>query len=97
MDETVEVVSVSSGFELEKGEKVVYVVFGKYLKVTEEIKKRLPQTQRDSVGNEIISSSFTLFYKPTGAADNPYQVGSKWNLKIDNNGEMSIKKAKGEK
>lgn len=92
MEIVVEVISVSPTLEVKTGDRILYIVFGEYLKVTDAIRKRLPE--KSPVGKEIISTIFTLFYKPEEGGQNPYQVGSKWKLGVDTNGSITIKESK---
>lgn len=92
VDKTLVVTGVSVVTELTTGDLIYQVVFGEYVKNTPEILGRFPANVRDAyVGNKIAVNEVMMIMK---VEEVPYKVGSKWKLKIQKNGTLSLVEVK---
>jgi hypothetical protein len=81
--------SVNPLSSVETGNILHQVAFGKYIKVTKEVAKRIQQpTQNTTIPKEIGINELVLIMKFDSLES--YNVGSKWKLEIDDSSK-SIK------
>lgn len=75
-------ISVSPVASIETGDTMHQVAFGNYVKVTDKIAKRIQQQSEKAVlPNEIPINELILIMD--FAALEPYTIGSKWKLEIE--------------
>lgn len=92
VDKTLVVTGVTVVTELATGDLIYQVVFGEHVKNTPEILSRLPANTRDAyVGNKIAVNEVMMIMK---VEEVPYKVGSKWKLKIQEDGNLSLVEVK---
>jgi hypothetical protein len=88
----VEVISASRAMDV-NGESLFLIQFGHMLEVSEETARTLPRPQGQAAPKLQGTNVLALYFDFKGAV--PYKVGSFWNIEIKENGELSLKEAKG--
>lgn len=88
VDKILTVTNVATVTELSTGELINQVNFGHYIDNTPEILNRLPAPFRENFpGKQIGVSELILLIKIDEVM---YKVGSKWHLKVDKEGTMTL-------
>ena len=87
------VISVTPVSSVESGEILYQVAFGKYVKMTEQLAKRIPQQQANGLPKEIGINEIILISKFSSQI--PYAVGSKWRFSLnETDGEIKLTQVK---
>jgi hypothetical protein len=87
IEKTVIVTQISNTIELATGELIYSVFFGEFIDATPEVLSRFPPSPVTYPGKKISAMWFMLNLKTDKV---PYKVGSKWKLKIQENGVISL-------
>jgi hypothetical protein len=88
VEKTVTVTQISNTIELATGDLMYTVFFGEFIDVTPEVLSRIPgMSPANYPGKKLGAVWFTLNLKTDKV---PYKVGSKWTLKIQENGIVSL-------
>lgn len=83
-----EVLQITRSYDIESGETVYEVSFGKTFKVNEKIRSRI-KSPESGEPPEVLSVNIVTVVIPAGPPV-PYKVGSKWSLKINEDGSLSV-------
>ena len=88
------VIGITPTGSIETGETLHQIAFGKYVKVTDSIVKRIKQSSSDSMlPKEIPINELILIMKFSSLE--PYTIGSEWKLEIDDSAKtMKLSKSK---
>ena len=87
VEKTVIVTQIGNTIELATGDLIYSVFFGEFIDATPEVLSRLPPSPVPYPGKKIGAMWFMLNLKTDKV---PYKIGSKWNLKIKENGVISL-------
>ncbi|MHB8360237.1 MAG: hypothetical protein ACYDAO_00125 [Thermoplasmataceae archaeon] len=88
----VEVVSLVRNFDVKDGKPSIVVSFGNIIESTPEVRERVAATGQEAQPDKTIANRAVLFVPDI--SETPYALGSKWTLKIEDNGSVSITKDK---
>lgn len=88
----VEVLNLARNFDVESGQPSVVVSFGNAIESTPEVRERVTAAGQIAQPDKTIMNRIILFIPDVN--ETPYTIGSKWTLKIDDNGSVSIRKEK---
>ncbi len=86
MEKEVEVISVQRLIDLSDGKAVYQVTMANPHKITEEIRKRLPEDQKDSTEIYTNILQFTIPIE-NGSL---YLVGSNWKVAVNKDGSLNV-------
>ena len=92
IEKDVFVSGISSTIELATGESIYSVSFGEMIDVTPEVLSRLPPVSPPIVYPKKIPALWFVLNMKTDEV--PYKVGSKWKLRIQPNGSISLAELK---
>lgn len=84
----VEVIGANRAVEALTGNSIFQVVFGVMSRITDELRPQLPRMEGTVPPKEIGINTMILFFPfPEGV---PYIVGSRWTLRISNDGRLTL-------
>jgi hypothetical protein len=88
---SVEVIAANRAVEALTGNSIFQVVFGVMSPISDELRPQLPRMEGTVPPKEIGINTMVLFFPfPRGL---PYVVGSKWTLRIADDGRMTLSPA----
>ncbi len=88
VEKTVVVTQISNTIELATGDLIYSVFFGEFIDTTPEVLSRLPGISPANYPGKKIGAVWFMLNLKTDTV--PYKVGSKWKLKIQENGLISL-------
>ena len=88
----VEVLNLARNFDVESGKPSVMVSFGNCIDSTPDVRERVEASGETPQPDKTIANRVILFVPDV--SETPYTLGSKWNLKIEDNGSISITRDK---
>lgn len=89
---SVEVLNLARNFDIENGKPSVVVSFGNSIDSTPDVRERVVANGQTAQPDKTIANRVILFVPDI--SETPYTLGSKWILKIEDNGSVSITKDK---
>lgn len=92
IDSEVTVTGITPSVDLESGEEVYQINFTKKVQITEKTTELLKKSNQVLPLTGHINVIQVLTYIPTKKI--PYQIGSRWKLRIKEDGEISISQIK---
>ena len=84
----VEVLGIDRNIDIENGSPSAVVVFGHLVDSTDEIKERVSAGGQTPNPNKTVVNRI-IFFVPD-ALTLPYTIGSKWIIRVQENGDISI-------
>ena len=91
VEKTLVVAGITVLTELATGDVLYQIMFVEYIDNTDDVLRRIPPSVRENfLGNKIAANNVIIFLK---TEEVPYKVGSKWNLKINQDGTTNLVKA----
>jgi hypothetical protein len=88
MESEMEVLQITRSYDIETGDTVYEVSFGKTFEVNERIRSRI-KSPDSGEPPEVLSVNIVTLVIPSSAPV-PYMVGTKWSLKINEDGSLSV-------
>ncbi|SRR5579875_840787 len=87
----VEVIQVTRAVEGHTGDSIFQVQFGEVIEVDEELRRFIPTTPFSKPQKFVYPNVLTLFVKSSEPL--PYRVGSRWVIRVQRDGRMSLEEA----
>lgn len=87
-----EVISVQRAVESATGDSIINVAFGVLHEIDDDLRRYLPQQPGGMPPKKVGLNTLVLFFKFKDSA--PYKVGTRWDLTVKPNGELSLKEVK---
>jgi hypothetical protein len=88
----VEVLNLDRNFDIENGKPSIVVSFGNSIDSTPEVRERVVASGQTAQPDKTNVNRVILFVPDE--SEMPYTIGSKWILKIEDNGSVSITRDK---
>lgn len=88
----VEVIQVTRAVEGHTGDSIFQVQFGAAIEVDDELRRFIPTTPFSKPQKLVYPNVLTLFIKSDQPL--PYRVGSRWVIRVQTDGRLSLEEAK---